>query len=434
MGKIVAIIGRPNVGKSTFFNRMVEERQAIVHDESGVTRDRNYGIAEWNGVRFSLIDTGGYVPGSEELFEAAIREQVHIAMEEADVIVFLVDGRMGIHPMDREIAKLLHRQKKKVLLAVNKVDDATVQDSVFEFYNLALGEPMPVSAVSGSGTGDLLDHLLTLLPEDPLEETPNLPRFAIVGRPNVGKSSFVNALLDKKVNIVTPIAGTTRDAIDTRFQAFGHDLILVDTAGLRKRAKVDENIEFYSTLRTIRAIEECNVAILLMDATEGVMAQDLSVFSLIQENRKGLVIAVNKWDLVEKDTKTAIEFEKRIKERIAPFTDVPIIFTSTVEKQRLLKTLELALQVYENRERKIQTSQLNEIMLDAVARHHPPAMRGKIVKIKYVTQIPASSPTFLFFTNYPKDVAESYKRYLENQLRENFDFKGIPINIFFRKK
>lgn len=422
------------MGKSTFFNRMVEERQAIVHDESGVTRDRNYGIAEWNGVRFSLIDTGGYVPGSEELFEAAIREQVHIAMEEADVIVFLVDGRMGIHPMDREIAKLLHRQKKKVLLAVNKVDDATVQDSVFEFYNLALGEPMPVSAVSGSGTGDLLDHLLTLLPEDPLEETPNLPRFAIVGRPNVGKSSFVNALLDKKVNIVTPIAGTTRDAIDTRFQAFGHDLILVDTAGLRKRAKVDENIEFYSTLRTIRAIEECNVAILLMDATEGVMAQDLSVFSLIQENRKGLVIAVNKWDLVEKDTKTAIEFEKRIKERIAPFTDVPIIFTSTVEKQRLLKTLELALQVYENRERKIQTSQLNEIMLDAVARHHPPAMRGKIVKIKYVTQIPASSPTFLFFTNYPKDVAESYKRYLENQLRENFDFKGIPINIFFRKK
>lgn len=422
------------MGKSTFFNRMVEERQAIVHDESGVTRDRNYGIAEWNGVRFSLIDTGGYVPGSEELFETAIREQVHIAMEEADVIVFLVDGRMGVHPMDREIAKLLHRQKKKVLLAVNKVDDATVQDSVFEFYELALGEPIPVSAVSGSGTGDLLDHLLTLLPEDPLEETPNLPRFAIVGRPNVGKSSFVNALLDKKVNIVTPIAGTTRDAIDTRFQAFGHDLILVDTAGLRKRAKVDENIEFYSTLRTIRAIEECNVAILLMDATEGVMAQDLSVFSLIQENRKGLVIVVNKWDLVEKDTKTAIEFEKRIKERIAPFTDVPIIFTSTVEKQRLLKTLELALQVYENRERKIPTSRLNEVMLDAVARHHPPAMRGKIVKIKYVTQIPASSPTFLFFTNYPKDVAESYKRYLENQLRENFDFKGIPINIFFRKK
>lgn len=422
------------MGKSTFFNRMVEERQAIVHDESGVTRDRNYGIAEWNGVRFSLIDTGGYVPGSEELFETAIREQVHIAMEEADVIVFLVDGRMGVHPMDLEIAKLLHRQKKKVLLAVNKVDDATVQDGVFEFYELALGEPMPVSAVSGSGTGDLLDHLLTLLPEDPLEETPNLPRFAIVGRPNVGKSSFVNALLDKKVNIVTPIAGTTRDAIDTRFQAFGHDLILVDTAGLRKRAKVDENIEFYSTLRTIRAIEECNVAILLMDATEGVMAQDLSVFSLIQENRKGLVIVVNKWDLVEKDTKTAIEFEKRIKERIAPFTDVPIIFTSTVEKQRLLKTLELALQVYENRERKIPTSRLNEVMLDAVARHHPPAMRGKIVKIKYVTQIPASSPTFLFFTNYPKDVAESYKRYLENQLRENFDFKGIPINIFFRKK
>ncbi len=434
MGKIVAIIGRPNVGKSTFFNRMVEERQAIVHDESGVTRDRNYGVAEWNGVRFSLIDTGGYVPGSEELFEAAIREQVHIAMEEADVIVFLVDGRMGIHPMDREIAKLLHRQKKKVLLAVNKVDDATVQDSVFEFYNLALGEPMAVSAVSGSGTGDLLDHLLTLLPEDPLEETPNLPRFAIVGRPNVGKSSFVNALLDKKVNIVTPIAGTTRDAIDTRFQAFGHDLILVDTAGLRKRAKVDENIEFYSTLRTIRAIEECNVAILLIDATEGIMAQDLSVFSLIQDNRKGLVIVVNKWDLVEKDTKTAIEFEKRIKERIAPFTDVPIIFTSTIEKQRLLKTLELALQVYENRERKIPTSRLNEVMLDAVARHNPPAMRGKIVKIKYVTQIPASSPTFLFFTNYPKDVAESYKRYLENQLRENFDFKGIPINIFFRKK
>lgn len=422
------------MGKSTFFNRMVEERQAIVHDESGVTRDRNYGVAEWNGVRFSLIDTGGYVPGSEELFEAAIREQVHIAMEEADVIVFLVDGRMGIHPMDREIAKLLHRQKKKVLLAVNKVDDATVQDSVFEFYNLALGEPMAVSAVSGSGTGDLLDHLLTLLPEDPLEETPNLPRFAIVGRPNVGKSSFVNALLDKKVNIVTPIAGTTRDAIDTRFQAFGHDLILVDTAGLRKRAKVDENIEFYSTLRTIRAIEECNVAILLIDATEGIMAQDLSVFSLIQDNRKGLVIVVNKWDLVEKDTKTAIEFEKRIKERIAPFTDVPIIFTSTIEKQRLLKTLELALQVYENRERKIPTSRLNEVMLDAVARHNPPAMRGKIVKIKYVTQIPASSPTFLFFTNYPKDVAESYKRYLENQLRENFDFKGIPINIFFRKK
>ncbi len=434
MGNIVAILGRPNVGKSTLFNRLVEDRQAIVDDFAGVTRDRNYGVAEWTDRKFNLIDTGGYVPGSTDVFEAAIREQVHIAMEEADVLLFLVDGKEGVHPMDREFASLIRRQPRKVLLAVNKVDEPMHNDLVYEFYELGLGDPMPVSATSGSGTGDLLDKVLELLPEDPYIDTPDLPRFAIVGRPNVGKSSFINALLDRNMNIVTPIAGTTRDSVDTRFQAFGHDLIIVDTAGLRKRAKVEENVEFYSTLRTIRAIEECNVAILLIDAVDGLMSQDMSVFSMILKSRKGVVIVVNKWDLVEKETNTSVEMERQIKERIAPFTDVPIIFTSTITKQRLLKVMEMAIQVYDNKSKKVPTSQLNDVMLDAVARHHPPATRGHLVKIKYVTQIPAANPTFLFFTNYPKDMSESYKRYLENQLRDNFNFTGVPLSLFFRKK
>ncbi|MEM6265314.1 MAG: ribosome biogenesis GTPase Der [Bacteroidota bacterium] len=436
MSGIVAIVGRPNVGKSTLFNRLVENRQAIVDDMSGVTRDRNYGKAYWTDREFSLIDTGGYVPESEDVFEKAIREQVHIAMEEADVLLFMVDARAGITPIDREIAHMLRQQAKKVILATNKVDSPQHIELTYEFYELGLGELYGVSAINGTGTGDMLDYLLTLLPEEQEEkEEDGIPRFAVVGRPNVGKSSFINVLLGHDANIVTSIAGTTRDSVDTRFKAFDQDLILVDTAGLRKRAKVQENIEFYSTLRTIRAIEECDVAILLLDATMGIEAQDLSIFNQVLKNKKGIVIAVNKWDLIEKDTATAKTFEDNIRHRLAPMTDVPIIFTSTVEKKRLLKVLERAKQVFHDKEQRVSTSELNEVMLAAIARHHPPTYRGRIVRIKYVTQvIPAKCPTFLFFTNHPQHVQESYRRYLENQLRAHFGFTGVPMNLFFRKK
>jgi GTPase len=435
MSGIVAIIGRPNVGKSTLFNRLIAAREAIVDDISGVTRDRHYGISEWNGVRFTVIDTGGYVPESEDIFEKAIREQVHIAMEEADVLLFVVDAMVGVAGLDTEFANIVRRSKKPVILVANKADNFDRSDLVYEFYELALGEVFAISALNGQGTGDLLDCIVNNLPEDkPEPVVADVPKFAFVGRPNVGKSSLVNALLGKDQNIVTPISGTTRDSIYTRFTAFGLDLYMIDTAGLRRKAKVHENIEFYSTLRSIKAIEECDVAILLIDATQGMDAQDLTILHNITSNSKGVVILVNKWDLVEKETNTSKEYEKLIRERIAPMSNVPIVFGSALEKQRILKTLEVAVEVYHEKEKKIPTSELNEVMQAAWNNHRPAAVRGKLIRIKYVTQIPASIPTFLFFTNHPKLIQESYKRYLENQLRESFGFKGTPINIFFRQK
>lgn len=434
MSGIVAIVGRPNVGKSTLFNRLIEEQKAIVDDVSGVTRDRNYGESVWNGRTFSVIDTGGYVAESMDVFEKAIREQVHIAMEEADLLLFVVDVQTGLVPLDYEFAKIIRRQPQKVILVANKVDDAKHLEGVFDFYELGLGELFGISAINGGGTGELLDRVVELLPEEEEAEEIDIPRFAIVGRPNVGKSSFVNALVGKNLNIVTPIAGTTRDSVHTHFNSFGHDVILVDTAGLRKKAKVKENIEFYSTLRTMRAVENCDVALLLIDASDGLESQDLSVFGMIAKQKKGVVVLVNKWDLVEKETNTARDFEKKLKEKLAPFNDVPILFVSVYEKQRLLKALERALEVYENRSKKVGTSELNEVMLAAIARHHPPSVRGRIVRIKYVTQIAAAVPTFLFFTNHPQHIIESYKRYLENQLRKHFGFCGVPLNLFFRKK
>ena len=435
MSGIVAIIGRPNVGKSTFFNRMIEEKKAIVDDQSGVTRDRNYGTVKWTGHEFTLIDTGGYVPESDDVFEKAIREQVHIAMEEADVLLFMVDVTTGPTPLDHSFAQIVQRSPKKVILAANKTDHhARIQDS-YAFYELGLGEVFSISSMNGSGTGELLDQVVEFLPDkEPEELITGVPKFAIVGRPNVGKSSFVNALVGRELNIVTPIAGTTRDAINTHFTAFGQDLLLIDTAGLRKKARVKENVEFYSTLRTIRALEECDVALLLIDATQGIESQDMSIFGLAKKNGKGIVILVNKWDLIEKETATAKDMEKVIKEKIAPFSDVPVVFVSALEKKRLLKGLEVAKEVYENRQQKVSTAVLNEVMLEAIARHHPPASRGKIIRIKYVTQVPASIPTFLFFTNHPNLIPESYRRYLENQLRKNFPLSGVPINLFFRKK
>ena len=434
MNGIVAIIGRPNVGKSTLFNRLVENRQAIVHDLSGVTRDRNYGQSYWTDKTFTVIDTGGYVPDSEDVFEKAIREQVHIAMEEADVLIFMVDIQTGPTPLDIAFADIVRKRPNMVLLAANKVDDSKHLHEIYDFYELGLGEVLPISAITGGGTGELLDKVIEKLPAAKEEEKVDIPKYAVIGRPNVGKSSLVNALLGQEVNIVTPIAGTTRDSIHTHYKAFEKDIILIDTAGLRKKAKVKENLEFYTTLRAVRAIEECDVALLLIDATQGLEAQDLAIFSEIIKRKKGVVVLVNKWDLMKKSTNTARDFEQEVRRRMAPFNDVPIVFTSTITKQRLLKGLEVAQQVYENKAKKLSTSELNEIMLAAVARHHPPAVRGRIIRIKYVTQIPASVPTFLFFTNHPQHIRESYKRYLENQLREHFGFSGVPLNLFFRKK
>lgn len=435
MSNIIAIVGRPNVGKSTLFNRMTESRKAIVDESAGVTRDRQYGKGVWNGIDFSIIDTGGYAVNSEDIFEGEIRKQVMLAIEESDVILFVVDVENGITDMDEEVAAVLRRSSKKVFVAVNKVDNnARIIDS-HEFYSLGLGEIYCISSMTGSGTGELLDAIVEEFPkDDPEVIEENVPRFAIIGRPNVGKSSFINALIGVDRNMVTDIAGTTRDAIHTRYNQFGHDFYLIDTAGLRKRTKVKEDVEFYSTMRSIRAIEDSDVCILIIDATRGMEAQDVSIFHLIDRNKKGLVILVNKWDLIEKDNASTNEFTKQIKERIAPFVDVPIMFISALSKQRILKALETSVEVYENRSKKIKTSELNEVMLKAIEDYPPPSIKGKFVKIKYVTQLPSQTPSFAFFANLPQYVKEAYRRYLENKIRENFNFSGVPIQIYIRKK
>lgn len=436
MNSIVAIVGRPNVGKSTFFNRLIQRREAIVDSVSGVTRDRNYGKSEWNGKEFSVIDTGGYIKGSDDVFEGEIRRQVELAIDEADAIVFVVDVTEGITPMDEEVAKLLRKVTKPIFLAVNKVDSGAREKDAYEFYNLGLGEYYTMAGMSGSGTGDLLDALVLALPDtqEPDEDVVELPRFAVVGRPNAGKSSFINALIGEDRYIVTDIAGTTRDAIDTPYNRFGFEFNLVDTAGIRRKAKVKEDLEFYSVMRSVRAIEHSDVCILMIDATRGFEGQDQSIFWLAEKNRKGIVILVNKWDLVEKETMTTVQFEKKIREMIAPFTDVPIIFTSTVTKQRLLKALEAAVKVYETRKRRISTSKFNETMLPIIEQTPPPAIKGKYIKIKYCMQLPTPTPQFVFFANLPQYIKDPYKRYIENKLREIYDFNGVPIDIYFRQK
>jgi GTP-binding protein len=433
MSNIVAIIGRPNVGKSTLFNRLCESRKAIVDDFSGVTRDRHYETAEWIGKKFTIIDTGGYVAHSEDLFEAAIREQVIIAIEEATVLVFMVDVTTGVTDLDDEIANILRRSKKPVIVVANKVDNNNRINDSAAFYALGLGEPYCISSMTGSGTGELLDEVVSHFEEVPFVENA-LPKYTFLGRPNVGKSSIVNALLGQERNIVTPIAGTTRDSIEIHYNQFGHDFMLIDTAGMRKKTKVNENLEFYSVMRTIKALEAADVCILMIDAMEGIESQDINIFNLIEKNRKGVVILVNKWDLVEKDQKTSKAFEDKIKEKIAPFVDVPIIFTSAINKQRIFKAIETANEVYINKTKHVPTSKLNEVMLEVIERYPPPSVKGKYIKIKYVTQIPGSSPAFAFFCNLPQYIKEPYRRYLENKIRENFEFSGVPIAIYFRQK
>jgi GTP-binding protein len=434
MANIVAIVGRPNVGKSTLFNRLTESRQAIVDEVAGVTRDRHYGKAEWGGVEFSLIDTGGYIKGSEDIFEGEIRKQVKVAIEESTVILFVVDVNDGITEFDKEVANIIRKSKKKAIVVSNKVDNHERAAYSAEFYSFGLGEVYSISAVNGSGTGDLLDAIIAAFPSDEgaLEQA-DIPKIAIVGRPNVGKSSLTNALLGEERNIVTPIAGTTRDTINTRYTKFGHDFWLIDTAGMRKKAKVHEDLEFYSVMRTINAIENSDVCLLMMDAEQGVEAQDLSILSLIEKNRKGVAIIVNKWDLIEKDTKTAKEYEERIRERIAPFKDIPIIFTSVVEKQRIMKAVEVAMYVYENKTRHIKTRELNDYLLPIIDNQPPPSIKGKEVKIKYISQL-KGEPLFMFYCNLPQYVNESYKRFLENKIRERYDFGGVPIVVSIRKK
>ncbi|PHK30145.1 GTP-binding protein Der [Nostoc linckia z16] len=436
MNNIVAIVGRPNVGKSTFFNRLIQRREAIVDSVSGVTRDRNYGKSEWNGKEFSVIDTGGYIKGSDDIFEGEIRRQVELAIDEADVIIFVVDVEEGITPMDDEVAKLLRKVTKPVLLAVNKVDNAMREKDAVEFYNLGLGEYYTIAGMNGSGTGELLDALVELLPEAqaPDENAEQLPRFAVVGRPNAGKSSLINALIGEDRFVVTDIAGTTRDAIDTTYNRFGFKFNLVDTAGIRRKAKVKEDLEFYSVMRSVRAIEHSDICILVIDATRSFEGQDQSIFWLAEKNRKGVVILVNKWDLVEKETMTTRDYERKIREELQPFSDVPILFVSALTKQRLLKALETAVRVYENRKQRVATSKLNELMLPIIENNPPPALKGKYVKIKYCMQLPTPTPQFVFFCNLPQYVKEAYRRFIENKLRENFDFSGVPIDIYFRQK
>ncbi|HAN77679.1 MAG TPA: ribosome biogenesis GTPase Der [Bacteroidales bacterium] len=434
MPNIVAIVGRPNVGKSTLFNRLIESKTAIVDETAGVTRDRNYGSSIWNGRTFSVIDTGGYVINSDDSFETEIRKQVVLAIDEADVIIFLVDVENGVTDMDMAVAKLLRKSKKKVLTVVNKVDNNIRQHDAIEFYSLGLGELHLISSMSGSGTGDLLDELVGLFEKEDDHEELNIPKIAIVGRPNVGKSSFINALTEQERNIVTPIAGTTRDSLHTRYNKFGHDFILVDTAGIRKKGKVTDNIEFYSVMRSIRAIESSDVCMIMIDATQGIEGQDLNIFGLAERNGKGVVILVNKWDLVEKDTQSTTEFTEAIHHRIAPFVDVPIIFISALTKQRIFKALDVAIDVYKNSQQKISTSKLNEVMLAAIEAYGPPTNKGKLIKIKYVTQLPTPIPSFAFFCNLPQYVKDPYRRYLENKLRENFNFSGVPVRIYMRSK
>ncbi len=435
MSNIVSIVGRPNVGKSTLFNRLTESRQAIVEQTSGVTRDRHYGKSYWNGIDFSVIDTGGYVLGSDDVFEKEIRRQVEIAIDESDVILFVVDSKDGVTGMDKEVADLLRRTKKKTFLVANKADNSKLIADAQEFYELGMEEVFPVSAINGSGTGDLLDELVKELK---IEETGNdteLPKFTVVGRPNVGKSSFINALVGADRNIVTPVAGTTRDSVLTHYKQFGFEFILVDTAGLRKKSKVTENIEFYSVLRSVRAIEKSDVCFLMVDATLSFESQDMNILHLIEKNRKGVVILVNKWDLIEKSTGTLKKSDSYIRQRISPFHDVPIIFTSVIKKQRIFKALETSMKIYENRKRKISTAKLNDIMLPII-KDNPPAVgsRNRYIRIKYLTQLPTRYPSFAFFCNFPHELTENYKRFLENKIRENFDFTGVPIQIYFRKK
>lgn len=434
MGNIVAIVGRPNVGKSTFFNRLIQKRQAIVDSVSGVTRDRHYGKTDWNGKEFSVIDTGGYIVGSDDIFEGEIRKQVDLAIEEANAILFLVDAQQGVTDMDMTVAKHLRKSDKPVFLVANKVDNGQILQEAVELYALGMGDYFCISSINGSGTGELLDELIAKLPDTEAEEDSDLPRFAIVGRPNVGKSSFVNALVGEERNIVTDIAGTTRDSLDTHYTKFGHDFVLVDTAGVRKKKKVSEDLEFYSVMRSIRSIEYSDVCLLLIDATLGFESQDQSIFHLADKNRKGIVILVNKWDLVDKDTHTTKAYEAAIREKIAPFTDVPILFISALTKQRLLKALEIAIKVSEDRKTRISTSKLNDVMLPFIEQNPPPATKGKYIRIKFCTQLPTKTPTFAFFANLPQYIKEPYKRYIENKLRESFNFSGVPLQIFFRKK
>lgn len=433
MSNIVAIVGRPNVGKSTLFNRLVQRRDAIVDSISGVTRDRHYGKSDWNGKEFSVIDTGGYAVGSDDIFEEEIRKQVDLAIEESDVIIFVVDVEEGITPMDTEVANLLRKVKKPIFMVVNKVDNAMREDDALEFYNLGLGEYFTISSINGSGTGDLLDAVAKELYNDVVIED-KLPRFAVVGRPNAGKSSFINALIGVERNIVTDIAGTTRDSIDTKYNRFGFEFNLVDTAGIRKKSKVKEDLEFYSVMRAVRSIEHCDVAIIVVDATRGFEGQDENIFWLAEKNKKGVVILVNKWDLIEKETNTMRDFEAKVRQEIAPFTDVPILFTSVLTKQRIFKAIETAVEVFENRKKRIATSKLNDTMLDIVKQYAPPAYKGKFVKIKYCMQLPSPTPQFVFFCNLPQYIREPYKRFVENKLRELYDFKGVPIVIYFRQK
>jgi len=435
MGNIVAVVGRPNVGKSTFFNRMTESRHAIVDEESGVTRDRHYGKVIWNGHEFSIIDTGGYVSNSDDIFEEEIRKQVILAIEEADVVVFLVDVISGITDLDLTVAGMLRKINKPVMLVVNKVDNANRLYDASVFYGLGLGDYFALSSINGSGTGDMLDQLTSMFDKKVEEvEEDEIPKIAVVGRPNVGKSSLVNALIGEERNIVTPISGTTRDSIHTRYNKFNHDFFLVDTAGLRKKGKVKEDLEFYSVMRSVRAIEHADVCLLLLDATIGIEAQDVNIFHLIERNWKGVVVLVNKWDLVDKETQTIKQFEARIRERLEPFIDVPILFVSALSKQRIHKALELAIEVYTNRQVRIPTPKLNEVMLKVIEDNHPPAIKGKFVRIKYVTQLPTHAPAFAFYCNLPQYIREPYKRYLENQIRKHFNFTGVPIRIFMRKK
>lgn len=437
MSFTVAIVGRPNVGKSTLFNRLLEQRKAIVDDISGVTRDRQYGVTDWNGKTFNVIDTGGFVAGSEDIFEKEIAKQVLVAVEEANAIIFMVDAATGMTDLDDSMAAVLRRGTKPVFLTVNKVDNNDRLLEASEFYSLGFDNIHFIAAASGSGTGELLDEIAALITEDASEETKEiaaLPKFAIIGQPNTGKSSLLNALIGEERTIVSDIAGTTRDTIHTHYNLFQKEFVLIDTAGIRRKAKVHEDLEFYSVIRAIKAMDEADVCLLLLDAEKGIAAQDLNIFSLAAKKGKGIVVLVNKWDLVAKETNTAKEYEKELKKRFAPFSDVPILFISAKEKTRIFKAIELALQVYENRQRRIPTSELNDRMLKAIQSYHPPVVRGNPIKIKFITQLPTTVPSFAFFCNFPDDIKQPYKNYLENQLRENFDLTGVPVRIFFRKK